>query len=156
MENHAPIIEETEKEVCFQTLALSINTIEVLINQWTISDRHFLHSCTTIMPLFSFTNIPWTPVITTLIQHQNWLLSSFKACKSPGSSDVLGCKEAARHRQQLCDYCTSAKHTHCPHLQSGTCHTCHQQDLIEYSHYLQKQCLPNQQINSEDDCSSSM
>ena len=30
MEHHAPIIEETEKEVCFQTLALPINTIEVL------------------------------------------------------------------------------------------------------------------------------
>ena len=24
------------------------------------------------MPLFSFTNIPWTPVITTFIQHQSW------------------------------------------------------------------------------------
>ena len=32
MEHHAPIIEETEKEVCFQVLALSINTIEVLIH----------------------------------------------------------------------------------------------------------------------------
>ena len=32
MEHHAPIIEETEKEVCFQTLALPINTIEVLIH----------------------------------------------------------------------------------------------------------------------------
>jgi hypothetical protein len=28
------------------------------------------------VPLFSFTNIPWTPVITTLIHHQIWLLSS--------------------------------------------------------------------------------
>ena len=28
------------------------------------------------MPLFSFTNIPWTPVITTLIQHQSCLHSS--------------------------------------------------------------------------------
>ena len=28
------------------------------------------------MPLFSFTNIPWTPVITTFIQHQSCLLSS--------------------------------------------------------------------------------
>ena len=28
------------------------------------------------MPLFSFTNIPWTPVITTFIQHQSWLLFS--------------------------------------------------------------------------------
>ena len=28
------------------------------------------------MPLFPFTNIPWTPVITTLIQHQRCLLSS--------------------------------------------------------------------------------
>ena len=28
------------------------------------------------MPLFSFANIPWTPVITTLIQHQRCLLSS--------------------------------------------------------------------------------
>ena len=28
------------------------------------------------MPLFSFTNIPWTPVITTLIHHQSCLLSS--------------------------------------------------------------------------------
>ena len=32
MEHHAPIIEETEKEVCFQTIALTINTIEVLIH----------------------------------------------------------------------------------------------------------------------------
>ena len=48
------------------------------------------------------------------------LVAFFKACKSPGSSDVLGCKETARHRQHLCDYCTSAKHPHCPHLQSGT------------------------------------
>ena len=76
MEHHAPIIEETEKEVCFQTIAIPINTIEVLIHYWTISDRHFLHSCTTIAPLFSFTNIPWTPVITTFIQHQSCLLSS--------------------------------------------------------------------------------
>ena len=30
MEHHAPIIEETEKEVCFQTKAIPINTIEVL------------------------------------------------------------------------------------------------------------------------------
>ena len=30
MEHHAPIIEVAEKEVCLQTLALSINTIEVL------------------------------------------------------------------------------------------------------------------------------
>ena len=30
MEHHAPIIEETEKEVCFQTIALHIDTIEVL------------------------------------------------------------------------------------------------------------------------------
>ena len=30
MEHHTPIIEETEKEVCFQTIALSINTLEVL------------------------------------------------------------------------------------------------------------------------------
>jgi hypothetical protein len=66
------------------------------------------------------------------------LLAFFKACKSPGNSDVLGCKEAARHRQQFCDYCTSAKPPHCPHLQSGTCCTCHQKDfdLIEYSRYL--------------------
>jgi hypothetical protein len=28
------------------------------------------------VPLFSFTNIPWTPVITTLNQHQSWLLFS--------------------------------------------------------------------------------
>jgi hypothetical protein len=28
------------------------------------------------VPLFSFTNIPWTPVITTRTQHQSWLLSS--------------------------------------------------------------------------------
>ena len=28
------------------------------------------------MPLFSFTNIPWTPVITTFIQHQRCLLFS--------------------------------------------------------------------------------
>ena len=32
MEHHAPIIEETEMEVYFQTLAPSINTIEVLIH----------------------------------------------------------------------------------------------------------------------------
>ena len=32
MEHHAPIIEEAEKEVCFQTIALSIKTIEVLIH----------------------------------------------------------------------------------------------------------------------------
>ena len=75
MEHHAPIIEETKKEVCFQTLALPINTIDVLNHLWTISDRHFIHSCTKIIQLFSFTNIPWTPVITTLIQHQRWLLS---------------------------------------------------------------------------------
>jgi hypothetical protein len=31
------------------------------------------------VPLFSFTNIPWTPVITTLIHHQSWLLSSWHA-----------------------------------------------------------------------------
>ena len=30
MEHHAPIIEEAEKEVCSQIIALSINTIEVL------------------------------------------------------------------------------------------------------------------------------
>ena len=30
MEHHAPIIEEAEKEVCFQTIVLTINTIEVL------------------------------------------------------------------------------------------------------------------------------
>ena len=71
MEHHTPIIEETEKEVCFQTIALPINTIEVLKHEWTISDKHLLHSCTTIVLLFSFTNIPWTPVITTLIQHQS-------------------------------------------------------------------------------------
>ena len=76
MEHHSPIIEETEKEVCFQTIALSINIIEVQIHWWTISDRHLLHSCTTIVPLFSFTNIPWTPVNSTLIQHQSCLLSS--------------------------------------------------------------------------------
>ena len=66
------------------------------------------------------------------------LVAFFEACKSPGSSDVLGCKGAARHRQQLCDYCTSAKHPHCLHLQSGTCHTGHQQhfDLIGSSHFL--------------------
>ena len=58
------------------------------------------------------------------------LLAFFKACKSPDSSDVLGCKEAARHRQQLCDYCTSANPAHCPHLQSGKCHICPQQNLI--------------------------
>jgi hypothetical protein len=28
------------------------------------------------VPLFSFTNIPWTPAITTIIQHQSCLLSS--------------------------------------------------------------------------------
>jgi hypothetical protein len=28
------------------------------------------------MPLFSFTNIPWTPVITTLIHHQSCLFPS--------------------------------------------------------------------------------
>ena len=32
MEHHAPIIEETEKEVCFQTIALLIITIKVLIH----------------------------------------------------------------------------------------------------------------------------
>ena len=32
IEHHAPIIEEAEKEVCFQALALTINTIEVLIH----------------------------------------------------------------------------------------------------------------------------
>ena len=32
MEHHAPIIEEAEKEVCFQTIAIPINTIEVLIH----------------------------------------------------------------------------------------------------------------------------
>ena len=75
------------------------------------------------------------------------LLAFFKACKSPGNSDVLECKGAGMHRQQLCDFCTSAKHPHCPNLQSGTCHTCHQQDfdLINSSHYLLKQCLPKQQ-----------
>ena len=129
MEHHAPIIEETKKEVCFQTLALPINTIDVLNHLWTISDRHFIHSCTKIIQLFSFTNIPWTPVITTLIQHQSWLLSS-RPAKSPGSSDVLGCKEAAGHRQKLCDYCSSAKPSHCPHLQSEKCHICPQQELI--------------------------
>jgi hypothetical protein len=67
--------------------------------------------------LFSFTNIPWTPVITTLIHHQSWLLF-FKARKSPDNSDVLGSKEEARCRQQLCDYCTSANHPHCSHLSS--------------------------------------
>ena len=30
MEHHTPIIEETEKEVCFQIIAPTINTIEVL------------------------------------------------------------------------------------------------------------------------------
>ena len=30
MEHHAPIIEGAEKEVCFQTIALPINTVEVL------------------------------------------------------------------------------------------------------------------------------
>ena len=30
MEHHTLIIEETEKEVCFQTLAIPINAIEVL------------------------------------------------------------------------------------------------------------------------------
>ena len=30
MEHHASIIDEAEKEVCFQTIELSINTIEVL------------------------------------------------------------------------------------------------------------------------------
>ena len=30
MEHHAPIIEDNEKEVCFQALALPIDTIEVL------------------------------------------------------------------------------------------------------------------------------
>jgi hypothetical protein len=61
------------------------------------------------------------------------LLAFFKACKSSGNSDVLGCKEAARHKQQLCDYCTSAKPPHCPHLQSEKCHICpqHDFDLIE-------------------------
>ena len=65
--------------------------------------------------------IPWTTVITKV--------AFFKASKSPGNSDVLGCKEAARHRQQLCDYCTSAKHPHCPHLQSEKCRICPQQDF---------------------------
>ena len=32
MDHHAHIIEETEMEVCFQTIALPINTIEVLIH----------------------------------------------------------------------------------------------------------------------------
>ena len=32
MEHHAPIIEEAEKEVYFQTIAIAINTIEVLIH----------------------------------------------------------------------------------------------------------------------------
>jgi hypothetical protein len=32
MEHHAPIIEEAKKEVCFQTIALSINTKDVLIH----------------------------------------------------------------------------------------------------------------------------
>ena len=58
------------------------------------------------------------------------LVAFFKAHKSPGNSDVLGCKEAARHRQQLCDYCTFAKLPHClHHLQSGKCCFCPQQDF---------------------------
>ena len=32
MEHHTPIIEETEKEVCFQTLGIPINTIDILIH----------------------------------------------------------------------------------------------------------------------------
>ena len=64
------------------------------------------------------------------------LLAFFKACKSPGSSDVLGCKEAERHRQLLCDYCTSAKPPHCQHLQSRKCHICPQQDLIWFDRLL--------------------
>ena len=154
MEHHSPIIEEAEKEVCFQTLVIPINTIEVLIHYWIISDRHSLHSCTTIIPLFLFTlsfhGLQSSP------PSFNTKVAFFKACKSPGSSDVLGCKEASRTGQQLCDYCTSAKYPHCPHLQSEKCRICPQQELIEYSHYLQKRCLPNQQIKSEDDCSSSM
>ena len=39
------------------------------------------------------------------------MLAFFKACKSPGNSDVMGCKEAARHRQKLCDYCYLCKTT---------------------------------------------
>ena len=136
MEHHTPIIEETEKEVCFQTIAIPINTIEVLIHYWTISDKHLLHSCTTIMPLFSFTlsfhGLQSSP------PSFNTRVAFFKACKSPGNSDALGCKEAARTGQQLCDYCSSAKSPHCSHLQNGTCCTCHQQDfdLIDSSHYL--------------------
>ena len=76
MEHHTPIIEETEKKLCFQTIALPIGTTEVLKHLLTISDKHLLHSCTAIVPYFSFTNIPWTPVITTLIHHQSCLLSS--------------------------------------------------------------------------------
>ena len=46
MEHHTPNTEETEKDMCFQTIALTINTIEVLKHQWTISHRHFIHICT--------------------------------------------------------------------------------------------------------------
>ena len=139
MEHHAPIIEEAEKEVCFQTLAIPINTIEVLIHYWIISDisdRHFLHSCTTIIPIFFFT-LSFHGQQSSPPSFNN-RVAFFKARKSPGNSDVLGCKEAARHGQKLCDFCTSAKPAHCPHLQNGTCHTCHQQDfdLIDSSHYL--------------------
>ena len=114
MEHHAPIIEETEKEVCFQVLALPINNIDVLIYQWTISDRHLLHSCTTIVTLFSFTlsfhGLQSSP------PSFDTKVAFFKSHKSPGSSDILDAKK--QQGQLLCDYCTSAKHHHCPHLQS--------------------------------------
>jgi hypothetical protein len=129
MEHHTPIIEETEK-VFFLALALPIHTIEVLIHWWTISETHFLHSCTTIKCHDSISHYHSMDSSHHHPHSSPKLVAFFKAHKSPGSSNVLGCKEAARHRQQLCDYCTSAKHPHCPHLQSGTCHTCPQQDLI--------------------------
>ena len=116
MEHRAPIIEETEKEVCFQVLALPINNIDVLIYQWTISDRHLLHSCTTIVTLFSFTlsfhGLQSSP------PSFDTKVAFFKSHKSPGSSDILDAKK--QQGQLLCDYCTSAKHPHCSHLQSGT------------------------------------
>ena len=157
MEHHAPIIVETEKKVCFQNIALTINTIEELIHQWTISDKYLLHFGTTIMPLFSFTNIPWTPVITTLIQHQSCLLFS-----RPSNHQAILMYWDTKKQQGTDSSCATIVPLQNPlivHIiKVKKSRTCHQQDfdLIEYSHYLQKRCLPNQQINSEDDCSSAM
>ena len=148
MEHHVPTIEETEKEVCFQTIALLINTIEVLIHQWTISNKNFLRSSTTIVPLFSFTNIPWTAVISTLIHHQSCLLSSRHA----NQQAILMCWDAKK--QQGTDsscvtielyLCKTSLFTLSKWKMLYLPSTGFDFGLIDSSHYLQKQCLPNQQ-----------